>query len=109
MSAQGLEYGKIISSSTVGFSNFPRPIQVADSFPMSEVIATDLSPIQPTWVPPNLQFLIDDCEADWAFERKFDFIRLGHLVCARWKNFVSSEPPRRHSPCWATLRTLQVD
>ncbi|OAG41862.1 hypothetical protein AYO21_03865 [Fonsecaea monophora] len=54
-------------------------IQMADNFPMAEVVATDLSPIQPTWVPPNLEFLIDDCEADWTFHRSFDFIRLGHM------------------------------
>lgn len=48
---------------------------------MAEVVATDLSPIQPTWIPPNLQFLVDDCESDWTFERKsFDFIHIGHLV-----------------------------
>lgn len=57
-----------------------RATQVADIFPMAEVVATDLSPIQPTWVPPNLQFLIDDCEAEWTFQRSFDFIRLGHMV-----------------------------
>ncbi|OAP64727.1 hypothetical protein AYL99_00699 [Fonsecaea erecta] len=54
-------------------------IQFADNFPMTEVAATDLSPIQPTWIPPNLQFLIDDCEVEWAFQRQFDFIRLGHM------------------------------
>ena len=53
---------------------------MADAFPMAEVVATDLSPIQPAWVPPNLQFLIDDCEAEWTFERSFDLIRLGHMV-----------------------------
>lgn len=25
----------------------------------------DLSPIQPGWVPPNVDFLMDDCEKDW--------------------------------------------
>jgi trans-aconitate methyltransferase len=54
-------------------------IQAADTFPEAEVIATDLSPIQSLWVPPNLQFLIDDCEAEWAFQRPFDLIRIGHM------------------------------
>ena len=27
----------------------------------------DLSPIQPTWVPPNVQFEIDDVEEPWTF------------------------------------------
>lgn len=27
----------------------------ADEFPDAEVIGTDVSPIQPSWVPPNVQ------------------------------------------------------
>lgn len=27
----------------------------ADEYPNCEVIGTDLSPIQPTWIPPNLK------------------------------------------------------
>lgn len=27
----------------------------ADEFPEAEVIGTDISPIQPTWIPPNLK------------------------------------------------------
>ncbi|KAI9766463.1 MAG: hypothetical protein M1840_006570 [Geoglossum simile] len=49
-------------------------IDFADEFPSAEVVGTDLSPIQPEWVPPNLTFIIDDCEADWTFPHKFDFI-----------------------------------
>jgi hypothetical protein len=47
---------------------------------MAEVIATDLSPIQETFVPPNLSFLIDDCEEEWTFSNGFDFIHIGHMV-----------------------------
>jgi hypothetical protein len=28
-------------------------IDMADQYPMAEVVGTDLSPIQPSWVPPN--------------------------------------------------------
>lgn len=50
--------------------------QFADEYPSAEVIGTDLSPIQPSWVPPNLRFEIDDAESDWAYKFKFDFIHL---------------------------------
>ena len=30
------------------------PSDFADEYPNTEVIGTDISPIQPTWVPPNL-------------------------------------------------------
>jgi trans-aconitate methyltransferase len=46
---------------------------------MAEVIATDLSPTQPTWVPPNLQFMVDDCESDWTFGSNFDWIRIANM------------------------------
>ena len=37
-------------------------IDVADEFPSALVIGTDLSPIQPTTVPPNCRFYVDDFE-----------------------------------------------
>ncbi|KAL8846140.1 MAG: hypothetical protein Q9198_011319, partial [Flavoplaca austrocitrina] len=43
-------------------------IDIADEYPEAQVIATDLSPIQPAWVPPNCQFYVDDAESDWDFE-----------------------------------------
>ncbi|KAK3946574.1 hypothetical protein QBC32DRAFT_249067, partial [Pseudoneurospora amorphoporcata] len=35
-------------------------VDFADEFPTCNVIGTDISAIQPSWVPPNLQFDIDD-------------------------------------------------
>lgn len=34
----------------------------------------DLSPVQPAFVPPNCQFLVDDIEYDWAYEKTFDYV-----------------------------------
>ena len=51
----------------------------ADAHPNAEVIGIDLSPIQPSWVPPNCHFAIDDVEDDWTFEQNyFDFV---HIRC----------------------------
>ncbi|KAL1964156.1 hypothetical protein VTN77DRAFT_7244 [Rasamsonia byssochlamydoides] len=49
-------------------------IQFADEYPSAQVIGTDLSPIQPAWVPPNCVFEIDDFETEWLYTTKFDFI-----------------------------------
>ncbi|OAR05794.1 hypothetical protein LLEC1_04637 [Akanthomyces lecanii] len=38
------------------------------------VIGVDLSPIQPTFVPPNVTFEVDDLEKEWTWSRRFDFI-----------------------------------
>jgi SAM-dependent methyltransferase len=56
-------------------------IDFADEHPESEVIGTDLSPIQPTWVPPNAKFYIDDAESDWVYDPAdhFDLIHVRTL------------------------------
>lgn len=39
------------------------------------MIGNDLSPIQPAFVAPNAQFVIEDFEEDWEYpENKFDMI-----------------------------------
>lgn len=40
-----------------------------------------MSPIQPAWVPPNLEFVVDDFEKDWIYdENYFDFIHARTLA-----------------------------
>ncbi|KAF2253092.1 S-adenosyl-L-methionine-dependent methyltransferase [Trematosphaeria pertusa] len=52
----------------------------ADQYPSATVIGTDLSPIQPEWVPPNCMFEIDDVTLDWTFPPDhFDFIHIREL------------------------------
>ncbi|KAF8241895.1 S-adenosyl-L-methionine-dependent methyltransferase [Wilcoxina mikolae CBS 423.85] len=56
-------------------------IDMADKHPQAEVIGTDLSPIQPRWVPPNCRFEVDDAELEWTFEaNSFDFIHMRNLA-----------------------------
>ncbi|KAL0767553.1 hypothetical protein CaCOL14_009792 [Colletotrichum acutatum] len=47
---------------------------MGEEFPKAEVVGNDLSAIQPTWVPPNVKFEIDDVESPWVNSRKYDFI-----------------------------------
>ncbi|KFY08459.1 hypothetical protein V492_06211, partial [Pseudogymnoascus sp. VKM F-4246] len=51
-------------------------IEMGDLYPEGLIEATDLSPIQPSAVPENVQFIIDDAEqADWAVpENHYDFV-----------------------------------
>ncbi|KEF53334.1 uncharacterized protein A1O9_10782 [Exophiala aquamarina CBS 119918] len=57
-------------------------MQFADEFPESLVLGTDLSPIQPNWVPPNCRFYVDDIESEWTYSpgEHFDFIH-GRALC----------------------------
>ncbi|KJK67812.1 Methyltransferase domain protein [Aspergillus parasiticus SU-1] len=62
----------------------------ADTHPAARVIGTDLSPIQPTWIPPNLHFEVDDCCDDWVYGKdSFDFIHVRGLYgcVADWDKF----------------------
>lgn len=36
---------------------------VGDQYPAANILGMDLSPIQPEWVPPNVQFVVDDVES----------------------------------------------
>lgn len=35
-----------------------------------------MSPIQPVWIPPNVEFVVDDIEDEWVQDSDFDFIHL---------------------------------
>lgn len=63
----------------------------ADAHPAATVVGTDLSPIQPQWVPPNVSFEISDCCEPWPFHQKFDFIHVRALLgsVADWPAFYA--------------------
>lgn len=55
------------------------PSDFADAYPSAMVIGTDLSPIQPCFIPPNLKFELDDAQLEWTYgENSFDFV---HIRC----------------------------
>ncbi|KAF9766068.1 hypothetical protein IL306_001559 [Fusarium sp. DS 682] len=64
-------------------------IDFADEYPEATVIGVDLSPIQPPFVPPNVQFQIDDIEDDWTFSEPFDYIytRFMTVSLSNWQRF----------------------
>ncbi|KAI4594494.1 hypothetical protein KJ359_008283 [Pestalotiopsis sp. 9143b] len=47
-----------------------------DKYPSAEVLGIDLSPIQPVWIPPNVKFIIDDCEEEWLNGDNFDLVHM---------------------------------
>jgi SAM-dependent methyltransferase len=55
-------------------------VDVADQYPMAEVVGVDLSPIQSTWVPPNLKFILDDFEDEWALGSDWDLVHCRHCL-----------------------------
>ncbi|KAH7357687.1 S-adenosyl-L-methionine-dependent methyltransferase, partial [Plectosphaerella cucumerina] len=56
-------------------------IQLGDEYPVAELsIGNDLSPIQPTWTPPNVKFVVDDVEQDWVEPQPYDFIHIRYMA-----------------------------
>ncbi|CAG7988354.1 unnamed protein product [Penicillium salamii] len=56
----------------------------------AHVIGNDISPIQPSWVAPNIEFVVEDFESEWQYKRNhFDFIHARCLAgcVADWPQF----------------------
>jgi hypothetical protein len=50
-----------------------------DLYPSAEVLGSDISAIQPHFVPPNVQFEVFDAEAPWDYSSQFDYIHCRYL------------------------------
>lgn len=57
------------------------PSDFVDAYPSAMVIGTDLSPIQPNFVPPNLKFELDDAQLESTYgENIFGFVHIRCLI-----------------------------
>ncbi|KAJ4206942.1 hypothetical protein NW759_014132 [Fusarium solani] len=65
-------------------------VEFADDHPHAQVFGIDIAAIQPTFVPPNCTFEIDDAEKDWTWSQKFDYIFVRLMVgsLADWDKFT---------------------
>ncbi|KAM5353328.1 hypothetical protein ACJZ2D_016769 [Fusarium nematophilum] len=76
-----LEKERVHQAIDIGCGTGIWAIDFADEYPGAEIIGTDISPIQPSWVPPNLRFEIEDCTREWTFKSDFaDYIHMRWLV-----------------------------
>ncbi|EGS22913.1 uncharacterized protein CTHT_0013910 [Thermochaetoides thermophila DSM 1495] len=55
-------------------------LDFGDEHPETSVVGVDLSPIQPSFVPPNVEFFIDDVQSPWTYSSPFDFIYMRYLT-----------------------------
>ncbi|KAF3017869.1 hypothetical protein E8E14_012634 [Neopestalotiopsis sp. 37M] len=69
-----------------------------DKYPSAEVLGIDLSPIQPVWIPPNVKFIIDDCEEEWLNGDNFDMVHL------RFMSPVLKDVPKMCAQSYANLK-----
>ncbi|KAL8870770.1 MAG: hypothetical protein Q9174_003260 [Haloplaca sp. 1 TL-2023] len=86
-------------------------IDVAESLPQTQVIGTDLSPIQPKWVPPNCKFEVDDAEQDWTFPTDhFDLVhtRIMNAFIQSWDHFMEQSFRHLKPGGWLECQELSV-
>lgn len=56
---------------------------LASEFPDAIITGIDLSPVQPTEVPLNVHFLVEDVTEEWLWDSNyFDYIRLNNMSAA---------------------------
>ncbi|KAL0767554.1 hypothetical protein CaCOL14_009793 [Colletotrichum acutatum] len=67
-------------------------MEMGDLFPNAEIIGNDLSANQPTWVPSNVKFEVDDVESPWLHTTKFDYIFCRSMAgaIADWPKLVKN-------------------
>lgn len=65
-------------------------IDLGDQYPLFQIQGTDLSPIQPSSVPPNVEFFVDDAtEHDWGVDAAhFDYVHM-RAMCGSFESYKS--------------------
>jgi hypothetical protein len=74
------------------------PSTVGEAYPAATVRGVDLTPIQPSWTPPNVSFLVDDVEQHAWLDRGLD---LAHF---RFMSVVLRDVPLALARAHAALR-----
>ena len=85
---------------------------VGDKYFSAQVICTDITPIQPSWVPPNVKFEIDNANQDWARAyESFDFIYARALAgnILNWEKFYREAYRCLKPGAWFETQETSVD
>ncbi|KAH6984357.1 S-adenosyl-L-methionine-dependent methyltransferase [Ilyonectria sp. MPI-CAGE-AT-0026] len=85
-------------------------VDMGDLYPEAQVLGIDLSPIQPSWVPPNVRFVVDDAEAEWLHPPEtFDYIHIRHMTSSirDWPKLVSQAYRVLKPGGWIELQELR--
>ncbi|KAK4494688.1 hypothetical protein PRZ48_014044 [Zasmidium cellare] len=85
-------------------------MEVGDKYENAQVVANDLSPIQPQWVPPNLQFEVDDIESQWPPRPPFDLIHSRYMAgsITDWPRLISQIYEQTSPGGWAEFHDLDL-
>jgi SAM-dependent methyltransferase len=86
-------------------------IEMGDAHPEAEFLGNDLSPVQPSWVPPNVRFEVDDIESRWAYGAPFDFVFSRTLTCAvsDWPKLVRQAYHNVKPGGWVEFQDFDIE
>ncbi|KAL0936732.1 umta methyltransferase family protein [Colletotrichum truncatum] len=86
-------------------------IDMGDKFPHAEIIGNDLSAIQPSWVPPNVKFIVDDVESPWVDGDNYDYIMCRCMVSSikDWPRLFQNVYDHINPGCWAEFQDICID
>ncbi|KAK0702144.1 S-adenosyl-L-methionine-dependent methyltransferase [Lasiosphaeris hirsuta] len=89
-------------------------IDMADEFPQAQIIGTDLSPIQPQLVPPNLRFEIDDGNEEWQtgsdwFDIDYIHFRVTVAAWSDWPWMIRNSLERLRPGGWLEMQEPDCD
>ncbi|KAG5304344.1 methyltransferase [Histoplasma capsulatum G186AR] len=86
-------------------------IDFADDHPGTEVVGNDLSPIQPSWVPPNCKFEVDDFESTWSYAQPFDFIHAREMegMVKDYDKLFQQAYKHLNPQGWMEIQSIELD
>ncbi|CAM1509719.1 Fc.00g000540.m01.CDS01 [Cosmosporella sp. VM-42] len=108
LSPAGRQGHKLQNVLDVGTGTGLWALDFADEHPEAQVIGVDLSPIQSAFVPPNLNFQVDDLEEPWTFNAKFDLIysRMMTASFTDWPHFFKQAYENLNPGGWLELADI---
>jgi hypothetical protein len=85
---------------------------VGDEYPEADIQGIDLSPIQPSWVPPNVRFVVDDVEDDWVqAPGSVDYVHIRHMTSSirDWPQLLSRAYEALRPGGWVEVQDLTFE
>ena len=82
---------------------------MGDEYPEAEVVGIDMSPIQPSWVPANVRFIVDDAEQPWVTDPEtYDYVHIRNMASAvkNWDSLMAQALTALKPGGWIEIQDL---